>query len=457
MFAHGPSRASNTRQSQIVALLRQAGRVEVEDLASQFGVAVQTIRRDLNELSKARRVARVHGGAIVASGVENSSYEARQHVAHPHKRLIGEAAARLIPDNSSLFINIGTTTEEVAKALVGHSGLLVITNNLHVANELYRNKAIEVFVTGGTIRQRDGGVVGAVTVSQIEQFRVDIAVVGTSAIDQNGTLLDFDIREVEISRAIIEHGRRVFLVADSSKFSRTAPVRIAHLSEIDILITDRLPSLDLRSKRQQLLSFLLRHSRIYGGGRSLDAGAPAQVADQKFENAAQQIVFQEGIDAIEDALQRLRCLEKQLALMVPEWSMAPVVEAYQVIRGASFLVAVTFAAEIGDVRRFDTPRQLMSFLGLVPAESSTGDTIRRKDLTLAGNRRARRALVEAAWTYRYPPRVSDTLRAHLEGLPKAVRDIAWKAQVRLCARYRRLSATGKKLANASERPRACGE
>ena len=107
--------------------------------------------------------------------------------------------------------------------------------------------------------------------------------------------------------------------------------------------------------------------------------------------------------------------------------MAPVVEAYQAMRGASFLVAVTFAAEIGDVRRFDTPRQLTSFLGLVPAESSTGDTIRRKGLTLAGNRRARRALVEAAWTYRYPARVSETLRARLEGLPKPVRDIAWKA------------------------------
>jgi transposase len=111
----------------------------------------------------------------------------------------------------------------------------------------------------------------------------------------------------------------------------------------------------------------------------------------------------------------------------------------------SFLVAVTFAAEIGDVRRFDTPRQLMSFLGLVPAERSTGDTIRRNGLTLAGNRRARRALIEAVWTYRYPARVSETLRARLETLPKPVRDIAWKAQIRLCARYRRLSATGKKL------------
>ena len=124
----------------------------------------------------------------------------------------------------------------------GHSGLLVITNNLHVANELHRNKSIEVIVTGGSIRQGDGGIVGAVTVAQIEQFRVDIAIIGTSAIDPNGTLLDFDVREVEISRAIIEHARKIVLVADSSKFSRSAPVRIAHLSEIDVFVTDRLPS-----------------------------------------------------------------------------------------------------------------------------------------------------------------------------------------------------------------------
>jgi transposase len=202
---------------------------------------------------------------------------------------------------------------------------------------------------------------------------------------------------------------------------------------------------DLRRKRQQLLSFLLRHGRVYSGGGHWTLAHRRWLAKQAFEHAAQQIVFQEAIDAIEDALQRLRRLEQQLALIVPSWSMAPVVEAYQAMRGASFLVAVIFAAEIGDVRRFDTPRQLMSFLGLVPAESSTGDTVRRKGLTLAGNRRARRALVEAAWTYRYPARVSETLRARLDGLPKAVHDIAWKAQVRLCARYRRLSATGKKL------------
>ena len=201
---------------------------------------------------------------------------------------------------------------------------------------------------------------------------------------------------------------------------------------------------DLRRKRQQLLSFLLRHGRIYEGGGHWTLAHRRWLARQSFEHTAQQIVFQEKIDAIEDAAQRLHRLDEQLRAVVPTWSMAPLVEAYQAMRGASFLVAVTFAAEIGDVRRFDTPPQLMAFLGLVPGERSTGDTVRRSGLTLAGNRRARRALVEAAWTYRYPARVSEALRLRLEGLPKAVRDIAWKAQVRLCARYRRLSAAGKK-------------
>jgi Transposase IS116/IS110/IS902 family len=202
---------------------------------------------------------------------------------------------------------------------------------------------------------------------------------------------------------------------------------------------------DLRRKRQQLLSFLLRHGRIFDGRRHWTLAHRRWLAGQSFEHPAQQIVFQDAIEAIEEALARLRRLAQQLVAIVPSWSMAPVVEAYQAMRGASFLVAVTVAAEIGDLRRFDHPRQLMAFLGLVPRERSTGDTVRRAGLTLAGNRRARRVLVEAAWSYRHPARVSETLRARLEGLPKPVRDIAWKAQIRLCARYRRLSAAGKKL------------
>jgi transposase len=218
-----------------------------------------------------------------------------------------------------------------------------------------------------------------------------------------------------------------------------------HEAVRDLVRAREAASDDRRRKRQQLLSFLLRHGRVFSGAGHWTLAHRRWLAQQSFAHPAQQIVFQEAIDAIADADQRLRRLEQQLAVIVPSWSMAPVVEAYQAMRGASFIVAVTFAAEIGDVRRFDNPRQLMSFLGLVPAESSTGETVRRKGLTLAGNRRARRVLVEAAWTYRYPARVGETLRARLEGLPKIVRDIAWKGQVRLCARYRRLSATGKKL------------
>lgn len=220
---------------------------------------------------------------------------------------------------------------------------------------------------------------------------------------------------------------------------------VVHEAVRDLVRAREAGSDDLRRKRQQLLSFLLRHGRIYDGGGHWTLAHRRWLARQAFEHTAQQIVFQEKVDAIADAAQRLHRLDEQLAAVVPSWSMAPVVQAYQAMRGASFLVAVTFAAEIGDVRRFDTPSQLMAFLGLVPGERSTGDTVRRSGLTLAGNRRARRALVEAAWTYRYPARVSEALRARLEGLPKAVRDIAWKAQVRLCARYRRLSAAGKKL------------
>lgn len=240
-----PSRLGSRRQAEIVDWLREKGRVTVEDLSAHFGLTPQTIRRDLNELSDGGMVVRVHGGAMVASGVVNLAYEARKLIAGPHKKLIGEAAARLVPDHASVFINIGTTTEEVARALAGHAGLLVITNNLNVATELHRHGGIEVFVTGGSVRQADGGIVGAHAVSLIGQFRVDLAIIGTSAIDRDGTLLDFDIREVQAARAIIEHARRVVLVADSSKFARAAPVRVAHLSEIDTLVTDRLPSAEI--------------------------------------------------------------------------------------------------------------------------------------------------------------------------------------------------------------------
>jgi len=217
-----------------------------------------------------------------------------------------------------------------------------------------------------------------------------------------------------------------------------------HEAVRDLVRVRSAASEDLRKKRQQLLSFLLRHGRVFTGGKNWTRTHARWLAAQKFDHPAQQIVFQDQVDVITNAQDRLERLDAQLAELVQSWSMAPAVTAFQALRGVSFIVAVTFVSEVGDVRRFDTPRQLMAFLGLVPSERSTGDTVKRGGLTLAGNRRARRVLIEGAWAYRYPARVTEPIRVRLEGLPKAVRDIAWKAQTRLCARYRRLSAAGKK-------------
>jgi DeoR family glycerol-3-phosphate regulon repressor len=227
------------RQSEIVKLARSLGRVTVDDLARRFEVSAQTIRKDLNDLCERRALSRVHGGAVVASGVENLAYEARRFVAAAEKRAIGAAAAALIPNGCSLFINIGTTTEEVARALSSHEGLLVITNNLNVAMQLYPHPRIEVIVAGGTVRRADGAVIGDASNRLIQQFKVDYAVIGASAIDEEGALLDFDYREVQAAQAIMANARNVILVADGTKFSRTAPVRIGHIRQVQTFVTDR--------------------------------------------------------------------------------------------------------------------------------------------------------------------------------------------------------------------------
>ena len=226
------------RQQEILNLARAQGRVSVDDLALRFDVTPQTIRKDLNELCELHLVSRVHGGAIIASGVENIAYEARRFIAQSEKRAIGAAAARLIPNNASLFINIGTTTEEVARALAGHEDLLVITNNLNVAMLLYRHPRIEVIVAGGAVRRADGAVIGSTAISLIGQFKVDYAIIGASAIDEEGALLDFDYREVQAAQAIIANARSVMLVADSTELRGSAPVRIAHISQIQTFVTD---------------------------------------------------------------------------------------------------------------------------------------------------------------------------------------------------------------------------
>ena len=211
------------RQSEIFNIARAFGRVMVDDLARRFEVSAQTIRKDLNDLCDHRSLTRIHGGAIIASGVENLAYEARRFVAAEEKKAIGAAAAALIPNGCSLFINIGTTTEEVASALTSHEDLLVITNNLNVAMLLYRHPRIEVIVAGGAVRRADGAVIGSTAISLIGQFKVDYAIIGASAIDEEGALLDFDYREVQAAQAIIANARSVMLVADRPNSDAARP------------------------------------------------------------------------------------------------------------------------------------------------------------------------------------------------------------------------------------------
>jgi DeoR family glycerol-3-phosphate regulon repressor len=230
------------RQTEIMNQARMSGRVLATPLAQLLSVTVQTIRRDLQSLCAAGLLERTHGGAIMPSGVANIGYADRRALHRDAKQRIAAKAAQLIPDNASLFLNIGTTTEAVARALGNHSNLKVVTNNLNVANILAHNHSCEVIVAGGVLRRSDGGLVGDLAALAIARFKVDIAVIGASAIDLSGDLLDFDAEEVRVSRAILDASRSTMLVADRSKFSRKAPVRIASLSEVDHYVTDGLPS-----------------------------------------------------------------------------------------------------------------------------------------------------------------------------------------------------------------------
>ncbi|WP_263641741.1 DeoR/GlpR family DNA-binding transcription regulator [Hypericibacter adhaerens] len=223
---------------EILNLARAQRRVSVDELAEKFSVTSQTIRRELNDLCQRQMLQRVHGGAVMLSGIENVSYDSRRVLAPDAKRRIGVKAASLIPGNCALFINIGTTTEQVAHALTNHVGLVAITNNINVANILRPAHRIEVIIAGGVVRRSDGGIVGEATVDFINQFKVDYAVIGASAIDPDGTILDYDYREVWVSQAIMRNARQVILVADAMKFRRSAPMRIAHFSQINVFVTD---------------------------------------------------------------------------------------------------------------------------------------------------------------------------------------------------------------------------
>ena len=235
--------ALNPRQLAILQTVRERGALKTEVLAEQFQTTLQTVRRDIQRLTEAGVLERFHGGVrALDSSTRNVAHSERQRSHAEAKQRIARTVAAAIAPGSNLFMNIGTTVEAVASALVHHQGLRVVTNNLHVARTLSANPQCELVVAGGTVRHEDLGVVGEAALSFIGQFKVDIGLIGISGIDPDGTLRDFDMREVMVARAIVAQSRQVWLVADASKFGRPAMIEMAALSSVHTLFTDQAPS-----------------------------------------------------------------------------------------------------------------------------------------------------------------------------------------------------------------------
>ncbi|MCY4150948.1 MAG: DeoR/GlpR family DNA-binding transcription regulator [Aestuariivita sp.] len=236
------------RQEQILTYLRDEGRVTVEGLSSDLDVTCQTIRRDLGELCALGLAARVRGGARPLSPIANREYRERRLLHAPAKHQIGRHVASLIPNSCSIMLNIGTTTERVANSLSQHKDLRVVTNNANIINILIRSAAHELILVGGSVRPSDGAILGEDAIEFISRYKAEYAVVGASALDPDGAILDFDSREVSVARSILKNSRTRILACDSSKFEQIAPVRICDIEEIDIMVTDKCPPREFTQK-----------------------------------------------------------------------------------------------------------------------------------------------------------------------------------------------------------------
>lgn len=235
------------RHDAIIERVKQQGYVSTEELVEQFDVSPQTIRRDLNDLANQNMILRHHGGAALAlpSSSVNTPWHDRKATQTAEKARIAQCVASHIPDGATLFIDIGTTPEAVAHALLGHNNLRIVTNNMNVATTLMVKEDFRIILAGGELRSRDGGIIGEATLDFISQFRLDFGILGISGIDSDGSLLEFDYHEVRTKRAIIENSRHVFLVVDNSKFGRNAMVNMGSISLVDTIYTDALPPPDI--------------------------------------------------------------------------------------------------------------------------------------------------------------------------------------------------------------------
>lgn len=229
------------RRAEIVSLVHQHGYATIDHLATRFQVSAQTIRRDIRTLASQHLVARYHGGAGLPSADDRLAYPVRKVSFAAEKRAIAQIVARHVPDGASLFIDIGTTMEAVAEALTEHQGLRVITNHMTVASILSEHGDFEIIVPGGILRNRDRAITGEAASEFVGRFKVGYGIFGIGAIDNDGELLDYDYRDVQLSKAAMAISRRRFVALDHSKFNGDAMVRVAHLSDIDAVFTDAPP------------------------------------------------------------------------------------------------------------------------------------------------------------------------------------------------------------------------
>lgn len=231
----------SARQQSIVQLARDNGFVMIEMLAEQLQVTTQTIRRDIGALCDAGVLARFHGGASYRSSVVNVPYEARRDTLSAEKEAIAQAVAAEIADASSVFIDIGTTAETVARALVGKRDLRIVTNNLNVVAIFAGRDDVEITVSCGQVRQRDLAILGDASAEFVERFQLDFSILGVVSITAEGDILDYSLGDARLTQAILACGRQAFVVADHSKFGRPSMVKVAHVRQAHTLFTDRLP------------------------------------------------------------------------------------------------------------------------------------------------------------------------------------------------------------------------
>lgn len=231
----------NPRHDHLLALIAERGYMNIDELAQLLDVSTQTVRRDIRKLSEQGLITRHHGGAGRASSVVNTAFEQREVSLLDEKKAIAEAIADYIPDGSTVFITIGTTVEHVARALLNHNHLRIITNSLRVAHILYKNPQFEVMVPGGTLRPHNGGIIGPAAASFVQGFRADYLVTSIGAVESDGALLEFDVNEANVAKTMMAHSRQILLAIDHTKFHASAAVEIGNIKQITALFTDNLP------------------------------------------------------------------------------------------------------------------------------------------------------------------------------------------------------------------------